>query len=132
MPTFSPGPSTLRAPFPALPSVVVGTPFQTAGAPLITALQTFGLALDDRLRVMASTDSNDLSGDFRADVQPALDAIAGLASPADDPDLSASVGVFDEAIVNLEELATTLPDPFEGIDAPPVDAPFPDPSTGFD
>lgn len=127
MPTYTPGPSSERPPFTPYRPVVSGTPFQTAGAPLITALQAFGLVLDDRLRVMGSTDSNDLSGDFRADVSPALDALDALASPAADPDLPSSVAVFDETIDNMIDLATTLPDPFAGDDAPPVDLPFPEP-----
>ncbi|MCA1834338.1 MAG: hypothetical protein LC750_16710 [Actinobacteria bacterium] len=129
MPNFVPGPSTLAAPYPTITPIVVGTPFSNAGAALVATLQAGHVLLDDRARTIASVDSNDLVGDYRADVTPALDALGTLPAAGADPQLAGAMNVLVETIANLDELATTLPSPFD--DSEPGDAPpFPDPPGG--
>lgn len=132
MPTFAPGPSTLREPFPILPQVMNGTPFSDAGAPVVSAYQAGHALLDDRLRAIGSIDPNDLSGEYHADVAPALEALGALASPSADPELVASVGVFEETIDNLLDLSTTLPSPFDEEGAPGIPELPPPPDAGRD
>lgn len=126
---LTPGPSTLRAPFPALPSIINGTPFSNAGAPVIAALAAGHTLLDDRLRTIGSLEANDLAGDFSGDVAPALVALDQLVAPGADPDLVESVSVITETVDNMLDLATTLPSPFDDDDAPGV-GPLPDPPGG--
>jgi hypothetical protein len=132
MPTYTPGPSALRQPFPVLARIVNGTPFSDAGVPLITALQAGHGVFEDRLRTMGTLDPNDLTGDYRADVAPALDAIGALVSPSADPELVSSVGVFEETIDNLADLSTTLPSPFDDEGPPGIPELPPPPDAGRD
>lgn len=131
MPEYDPGPSTERTPFVQRPRIMAPDTFQSIGAGIVAALAASELRLGGAITTIASLGENDLSGDYAADVAPALEAIGVLPPPSSDPELVGAAGVLEEVIGNLEELATVLPDPFES-DEPPETPALPDPDTGKD
>lgn len=131
MAQFDPGPSTERPKFPLAGRVMQPDTFQSIGATLVTALGATDGALDRAIRTIASLGDNDLAAEYHAEVAPAADAIAVLPAPSNDPELAGGLGIINEVLGNMEELAALLPNPFEVDEGPPI-PPLPDPDTGKD
>jgi hypothetical protein len=123
---YEPGPFWVREPMPLAPRAAQPREFEGLGAQLSRDLGGVDAGLGANVSILAPATSRNLDGAYAADVAPAFDGLAQMATPAEAAALAVIAGAADTTLGDLASQARDLPGANEGepsVGAPPVEDP---------